>query len=199
MDPSTLQRMFEPFRQGDNSDTRKHGGVGLGLAISKSLVEQMGGRMYAESSPGKGSRFGFRLLAQSAPCVPVSLEEIRETWRGRTICVWDDDPVDLRTVESLLERCGIRLRYAETPEAVYSRLENEVPADAVICNVETPVMRERLAAFRLMQPAVPWIALSDWVVAPDEALQRCFFAWIDRPVVPEQLYAVLAQLVRRNE
>jgi len=67
--PEKLERIFERFQQGDASDSRALGGTGLGLALCRSIVEQHGGRIWAESTPGKGSQFHFTLpaAAKSAP------------------------------------------------------------------------------------------------------------------------------------
>ncbi len=64
--PEKLERIFERFQQGDASDSRALGGTGLGLALCRSIVEQHGGRLWAESTLGKGSRFLFTLPAAAA-------------------------------------------------------------------------------------------------------------------------------------
>jgi signal transduction histidine kinase len=61
--PEKLERIFDRFQQGDASDSRALGGTGLGLALCRSIIEQHGGRIWAESTPGKGSRFLFTLPA----------------------------------------------------------------------------------------------------------------------------------------
>ena len=58
-----LERIFDRFQQGDASDSRDLGGTGLGLALCRSIIEQHGGRIWAESTTGKGSRFMFTLPA----------------------------------------------------------------------------------------------------------------------------------------
>ncbi|HET9820507.1 MAG TPA: PAS domain-containing protein, partial [Burkholderiaceae bacterium] len=70
--PQQQQRVFEPFVQGDDSTTRRHGGTGLGLSISAQLVELMGGRLRLDSRPGRGASFRFELdlAAEPVPLVP---------------------------------------------------------------------------------------------------------------------------------
>jgi PAS domain S-box-containing protein len=98
------KRVFEAFMQADSSTTRKYGGTGLGLAISSRLVELMGGRIWLESQPNKGSRFHFtvkfglvkRLQPQPAPLTEVCL-------RGTPVLLIDDNATNRRILETMLK------------------------------------------------------------------------------------------------
>ena len=70
-----MSRLFQSFSQVEPSTTRRYGGTGLGLAISKRLVGLMGGRIWAESEPGKGSTFHFTILAKESSLQPVTSRE----------------------------------------------------------------------------------------------------------------------------
>jgi len=69
MEPSEVEHAFERFYRADPSRSRTTGGVGIGLTIAKQLVEAHGGRIWAESTSGKGSRFAFELPAQTASTI----------------------------------------------------------------------------------------------------------------------------------
>jgi len=194
MDEATMKRIFEPFQQGDNSNKREHGGAGLGLAISKNLVEMMGGAICVKSCKGRGSVFKFYLIDTTEPQIKVLVSEVCAQWRGRRICVWGDDPADMRTAEHLLERCGVLPRYAESLDEITVRLSEDVPADAVLCNLDLPGLQERLLELRKLRPDVPWIGFSKWMSPLDEQLKSCFTAFIDRPICPDELYGALMKI-----
>ncbi|GGG06764.1 response regulator [Paenibacillus abyssi] len=86
-----LGRLFEPFTQADGTSSRKYGGTGLGLMIVKSLIEQMGGKLEVESSPGQGSRFSFTLcLAKSPNSENQSVVQTLELHEGLSAWVIED-------------------------------------------------------------------------------------------------------------
>jgi PAS domain S-box-containing protein len=194
MSDATLKKIFQPFQQGDSSSTREHGGSGLGLAISKNLVEQMGGTIRVKSREGEGSVFTFDIPDPAEAAKPVPASDIRTLWQGKTICVWTDDPADMRTAEVLLERCGVMPRYKTNIDEIEEDLTGELEAGAVLCNLDMPGLAGQLVAFRKIRPAVPWIGVSNWINPLDDRLNPCFSAFIDRPLRPEQLYGVLLKL-----
>ena len=90
MTPEQLGRLFNAFTQADGSTTRKYGGTGLGLVISKSLVELMGGKMQVESTSGVGSRFFFSISLPIAPQAGEPKWKSVHTFDGKNILLVDD-------------------------------------------------------------------------------------------------------------
>ncbi|MCQ2055371.1 MAG: response regulator [Fibrobacter sp.] len=97
MTPEQLSRLFNAFTQADGSTTRKYGGTGLGLVISKSLVELMGGQMQVESTSGEGSRFFFTITLPIAPQAGKPKWKSASAFTGKNILLVDDC-ANLRTV-----------------------------------------------------------------------------------------------------
>ena len=102
--PDGLEKLFRAFQQVDASTTRKYGGTGLGLAISKRLTELMGGRLWAESEPGKGSTFYFTANFEAAAISTPSPQGSRNTGTIKTLSVLiiDDNPTNRRILETQL-------------------------------------------------------------------------------------------------
>jgi signal transduction histidine kinase/DNA-binding response OmpR family regulator len=102
------QSIFEAFTQADGSSTRVHGGTGLGLTISSRLVQMMGGRIWVESEPGKGSNFHFTIRAgvvKASGAQPLPLT--RQDLLGLRVLVVDDSPNNLRILGAYLAGWGM--------------------------------------------------------------------------------------------
>ena len=117
------ETIFEPFTQVDSTTTRKYGGTGLGLNISKRLVELMGGHLKVDSAPGLGSTFSFLVAMAEAlplehkPAVPCL------DLRGRRILVVDDNDTNLMIVREHLSRSGVLLTEADDGAAALMALD----------------------------------------------------------------------------
>ncbi len=202
-----IGKLFQSFSQADTSTTRKYGGTGLGLAISRRFVELMGGAMWVESVPGKGSTFAFNLpfaiqhekLAVNAgePSMP-SLASLS----GLHILLVEDNELNRQLATRLLMRAGIEVSTAndgaEAVEAVQQR-----KFDAVLMDVQMPNM-DGIEATRFIRknPALaglPIIAMTANVMTGDR--ERCIKAgmndYLSKPIQHNVLYAVLAHWTNR--
>jgi len=138
-----LSKIFESFTQTDSSTTRQFGGTGLGLAISRNLVEMMGGAIWAESRPGEGSTFHFRMSFQLAGEVPPEVAGLPRL-RGRRALVVDDNPLNRRILKKYLESWGVLVEEAEDGGACLEKIGRKdgvaKPYDVLLLDCMMPGM-----------------------------------------------------------
>jgi len=216
IDPSFLPHVFERFRQADASSTRPHGGLGLGLAIVRHLVELHGGTVEATNrSEGPGAVFQVALprrrvrsSADPSPPDQSALPADDPVWMdkapslaGTTVLVVDDDGDARDLIQYVLERCGARVRTAASaPEGL--RVMLEWRPDVLLADVEMPIEDgySFITRVRALAPeaggATPAAALTGYAAAQDriKALQAGFQFHVAKPVQPAELATVVATL-----
>jgi CheY-like chemotaxis protein/nitrogen-specific signal transduction histidine kinase len=130
-----MDRLFKPFSQVDSSTTRSYGGTGLGLVISKKLVEMMGGEIKVESEEGFGSKFIFSIKTK-VPTVETSLKKIQipSTFPNKKVLLVDTNYQHGQVLYNILKRWNMNVDVAVDIEVLYHNLEYVNDYDIVIIN-----------------------------------------------------------------
>jgi signal transduction histidine kinase len=139
--PERLAKLFSPFMQADVSTARQFGGTGLGLSISRRLVELMGGKLWAESTPGEGSTFQFILPFQAAPQTSVSvLDHKQPQLADLKVLIVDDNPTNCRILSLQTSKWGMQPRAASSGEQALAWLRAGEKFDFAILDMQMPGM-----------------------------------------------------------
>jgi len=134
-----LARLFKPFTQAEASTAHHYGGTGLGLAISKRLVELMGGKMWIESVPDKGSTFHFTINARAEPqSAPFALAGRQEKLAGLQVLIVDDNATSCDALAGQLTKWGMIPQSAMNAEQALNLLRKSKPFDLAILDADMP-------------------------------------------------------------
>ncbi|KAA3664340.1 MAG: response regulator, partial [Chloroflexi bacterium] len=189
--PERMDRLFQSFSQVDSSTTRQYGGTGLGLVISKRLVEAMGGRMWVDSEPGKGSTFSFTIKAH----VPASEDFSRfetavspRTLAGKRILVVDDNDVNRLIMKHYLYRWQVESHIVDSGAEALNLLAQGQTFDLGIVDMQMPQMDGVMLAQAIktapgLRP-FPLILLSSMGHLIDRETQALFMTHLAKPFKP---------------
>src|SRR6516165_5551477 len=136
-----FDRLFKVFSQVDVSTTRRYGGTGLGLAISKRLSELMGGRIWAESEPGKGSTFHFTIVADEVEALERAAADREEPeLAGKRVLIVDDNASNRLLLKLQTERWGMHARDTNSPAVALEWIVQGDPFDVALLDYQMPEM-----------------------------------------------------------
>jgi CheY-like chemotaxis protein len=204
-----VDTIFEVFQQADTSTTRKYGGTGLGLPICKRIAQVMGGDVWAENEPGKGSTFHFTAWLNKAEgkqvkrFAPVSLS-------GRKALIVDDNKNNLTILTHIMKSAGMRVagltRGEEVLPTVKGAVEAGDPFEVCILDIQMPEMSGYDVARQIRNPQsqIPYIALlayfsSTEADAGKKCLEAGFDGFLPKPVHRRKLLEMMERLLREKK
>ena len=199
-----MGRLFEPFAQGDVSTTRTHGGTGLGLAISRRLATAMGGELWAESEPGRGSVFHLTASFEVTEPPPTFSEPtVSLDLRGRHALVVDDSDHNRLILRRRLTSWGITSRDSGDPSAALRWVGAGELFDIAILDMHMPGTNGVALATQLRATAagsnLPLILLSSLGDRPSAADAVHFAAILSKPIKPSALYDTVANALANQD
>jgi len=216
MDKEYIPKLFDAFTQEDDTSTNRYGGSGLGMAITKNIVDMMGGTINVTSVKGEGTTFYLSMHFDVADAEEAdaaagkgAAEELLATLEGRRVLFAEDVEINAEILADILALEGVESRHASNGREIVELFEASEPGhyDAILMDMRMPVM-DGLEATRAIRgldrydaKKIPVIALT--ANAYEDDAKRCEEAGMNahllKPVDPDVLAATLARFIRETE
>ena len=188
--------IFDAFRQGDSSTTRRFGGTGLGLAISRRLAQAMGGDITVSSEPGQGSVFSLTVQAPASDAPPSEAPlPDPSVLIGLRILVVDNHPVNLEILQAMCEGWSMRVSAFGNPVEALDCVDAGAVFDLAVLDFNMPLMDgvQLARALHERHPALPMVLLSSSMAGPESGL---FVASLSKPTRRSVLLDTLRRACR---
>jgi signal transduction histidine kinase/CheY-like chemotaxis protein/HAMP domain-containing protein len=214
MTAEQMGKIFEPFTQADSSTTRKFGGTGLGLPITKNIIELMGGELTVTSTLGLGTKFAFDLRfdvmkveEETVDQTKVDEKRERPCFEGEVL-ICEDNPMNQRVICEHLERVGLRPVIAVNGrvgvDMVRERMESgSKPYDLIFMDIQMPVMDGFEAASEITKfnTRTPIVAMTANVMdkTKDHYRMNGMDGYISKPYTAHELWECLLQYLKPVE
>lgn len=210
IDEDECERLFDPFIQADGSITRKYGGTGLGLTISKKLVEMMDGVLGYKPRQGRGSVFWFEIALESiaGENMVKNLDHGDDPFfydlSDLKVLVVDDNPVNLHVLEGMFNSWKCNVTRALSADEALERLESSAiigrKFDLAVLDMQMPETDGLTLARKILhgdhQKGIKLVLLTSVSMDKDKKkeLESVFDAWIEKPVRKTRLYRCIASI-----
>jgi signal transduction histidine kinase/DNA-binding response OmpR family regulator len=201
-----LDTIFEAFSQADNSTTRRYGGTGLGLTITRRLIEMMGGQLWVESTPGRGTTFHFTLRVGVQPGAAAGEDAAPPDVRGLRVLIVDDNATNRRILTEQLFRWGMLPEAVEGGREAIAALERAAREDErhalVILDYHMPEMDGFMLTEHLREhpelAATTIMMLTSGGQSGDAARSRelGLAAYLTKPISQKQLIHAVSHVLR---
>ena len=209
-----ITKIFEPFMQADISTTRKYGGTGLGMAITKHIIDQMGSKLEIESEPGLGTSISFELTFEIAQAQAAPVESQVETntsasiekpsFRG-DVLVCEDNVMNQRVIIEHLARVGLQAELAgngkEALDAARKRADNgKPPFDLILMDIHMPVMDGVEASRKIIDAGIdtPIVAMTANIMSEDREVYNAagMVDYLGKPFTSQELWLCLLKFLK---
>ena len=196
-----LESIFDRFQQVDASDARQKGGTGLGLAICRTIVQQHGGRIWAERNADRGSTFRMFLpsVTRDADLLRLGGTSASSMVSTTSVLVCDENPETRASLAESLRQNGYSvLEAASGDEAV--GMARQTPIQAILLDMSLPSLHgwETLHLLRddLRTAAIPVVVLSAFGALNDPEVEKAADAWLEQPLETESMLAALSRVLQ---
>jgi PAS domain S-box-containing protein len=200
IDKTYHEVIFNIFRQIDDTNTRKVGGMGIGLSIAKKTVEMLGGRIWVESEPEKGSTFYFTIPETDNRNDKTKISEknapiMEKKYNGKTILIAEDEQSNFDFLKILFNRMDIRVLWAKDGNEAVNLCESDSKIDLVLMDIKMPFLNgfEATRLIKIKHPDLPIIAQTAYAMNTDktEATKAGCDGYLTKPLKLGQITEVL--------
>ncbi|MCL2690230.1 MAG: ATP-binding protein [Chitinispirillia bacterium] len=205
-----MMKIFDPFIQAETGTTRKYGGSGLGLSITKNIIEMMGGKLNIDSVPGVGTKLSFELKfdavdADDEPSAPAAFDKIEKPAFEGEILLCEDNAMNQQVICEHLTRVGLKTTVAENGREGVDTVKNRLLTggkqfDLIFMDIHMPVMDGLEAASQIFEidANVPIVALTANIMinAKESYLSKGMVDCVGKPFTSQELWRCLIKYIK---